>query len=323
MMPRLAVTAVAALTVLVGFAPAATSQEPIVRTVTFESPSVGRTLKYNIALPERYEQSDTRFPVLYLLHGLTSNYTAWAKLGAARAAQGLDLIVVMADAGNSWYVNWAESEDGQKNAWEDSIIQDLIGHVDAHFRTVPRREGRAINGLSMGGYGGLTLGLRHPDLFCSIGSQSGALNFARSYAQGLKLGGGRVLGAFGGRNRGDTPNPDIGLDDFDSQAERTPKGKLFTSAEQAEAHDPFRLVLEVPKDKLPHIYLDCGTEDRLITSSRDFAKLLIEHNIPFTYGESAGGHVPAYWAREIHTAIAVQYAVLRRNLSQSPVEDTP
>ena len=92
-------------------------------------------------------------------------------MGVPEYARAYDLIVVMPDAGNSWYVNWAKSEDGQKNRWEDCLIKDLIGHVDATYRTVARREGRAINGLSMGGYGGLMLGLRHPDLFCSIGSQ--------------------------------------------------------------------------------------------------------------------------------------------------------
>ena len=67
---------------------------------------------------------------------------------------------------------------GQKNAWEDYIVKDLIGHVDGTYRTIAKREGRAINGLSMGGYGALMLGLRHPDMFCSIGSHSGALAFA-------------------------------------------------------------------------------------------------------------------------------------------------
>src|SRR5262249_7118829 len=142
----------------------------------FDAPSVGRTLKYQIILPRGYE-TDTgrRYAVLYLLHGLTSNYTAWAKLGAGRAAASFDdLIVVSADAGNSWYVNWAESEEGQKNAWEDCIVKDLVGHIDATYRTIASRDGRAINGLSMGGYGALTLGLRHPDMFCAIGSHSGA-----------------------------------------------------------------------------------------------------------------------------------------------------
>src|SRR5205085_11565861 len=131
-------------------------------------------------------QTTDRYPVLYLLHGLTGNYTNWARMGVPRYARAYDLIVVMPDGGNAWYVNWAKSEDGQKNDWEDAIIKDLIGHVDASSRTVAQREGRAINGLSMGGYGALMLGLKHPDLFCSIGSHSGALSFARQSAERIK-----------------------------------------------------------------------------------------------------------------------------------------
>ncbi|GIS80602.1 MAG: hypothetical protein CM1200mP14_21680 [Gammaproteobacteria bacterium] len=72
------------------------------------------------------------------------------------------------------------------NNWEDHIIVDVVGHVDTNFRTIARREGRAINGLSMGGYGGLTLGLRHPELFVSIGSTSGALSYARTAARRMR-----------------------------------------------------------------------------------------------------------------------------------------
>ena len=167
-------------TALLLFPTSVLAQAPPVKTVEFNSESVGRKMKYNVFLPAHYEETTDRYPVLYLLHGLTSNYTAWARMAVGTYARGYDLIVVMPDVGNSWYVNWSKSEEGQKNNWEDAIVKDLIGHVDATYRTVARREGRAINGLSMGGYGGLMLGLRHPDLFCSIGSESGALAFARS-----------------------------------------------------------------------------------------------------------------------------------------------
>src|SRR4051812_29620805 len=89
-----------------------------VTTVDFESKSVGRKLKYNIALPVNYAKSDDRYPVLYLLHGYSGNYTNWARNAAPRFAGAYDLIVVMPDAGNSWYANWAEGDDAQKNAWE-------------------------------------------------------------------------------------------------------------------------------------------------------------------------------------------------------------
>ena len=282
-----------------------------VKTVEIESKSVGRKLKYNVVLPDKYEQSDRRYPVLYLLHGYSSNYTAWSHLGVPGYARQFDLIVVMPDVGNSWYVNWAKSGEGQLNAWEDFITKDLIGHVDATFRTIAKREGRAINGLSMGGYGGLMLGLKHPDLFCSIGSHSGAIAYAKDFADRLKSG---QASQRPRRAPSTEPNPLIGIKGFSSQAERTPKGEAFTNAEECALCDPFQLVLKIPRDKLPHIYFDCGTEDRLLKAGQDFAKQLMEHKIPFVYGQSAGGHTGPYWTREVGISMAVQYAVMERNL---------
>src|SRR5262249_648901 len=151
---------------------------------------------------------------------------------------------------------------------------DLIGHIDANYRTIASREGRAINGLSMGGYGALMLGLKHPDLFCSIGSHSGAVAFAKSAGERFRSGQDATKWR---RNPSETPNPEIGIEGFSSQAERSPKGKLFTKAEEADAYDPFKLVLTVPKDKLPHIYIDCGTDDGLLKSNHDLVALLMEN----------------------------------------------
>src|SRR6516162_460741 len=204
-----------------------------VKTVEFEGKSVGRKMKYNIALPAKYDQTTDRYPVLYLLHGLTSNYTAWARMRVPDYARAYDLIVVMPDVGNSWYVNWAKSEDGQKNRWEDFIVKDLIGHVDSTYRTIAKREGRAINGLSMGGYGGLMLGLKHPDLFCSIGSHSGAIAFAKSAGERLRDGKESPRPKAEPSNK---PNLQIGAEGFSSQAERTPKGKIFVTADDCDAY---------------------------------------------------------------------------------------
>jgi putative tributyrin esterase len=288
-------------------------QDTSVKTVEFTGESVGRKLKYNIALPPKYDQSTDRYPVLYLLHGYTSNYTAWARLGAGDYARAYDLIVVMPDVGNSWYVNWAKSDEGQKNAWED-FIKDLIGHVDSTYRTIAKREGRAINGLSMGGYGGLMLGLRHPDMFCSIGSESGAIAFARQVGQRLKDGKGIPKPT---RPLSTEPDPKIGIEGFNSQVERSPKGTLFSSPEECAAYDPFQLVLQVPKDKLPHICIDCGTEDRLLADGQEFEKLLKENKIPFTYAQSPGQHKGPYWAREVGHAMAIQYVIIQRNLAEA------
>jgi enterochelin esterase-like enzyme len=158
------------------------------------------------------------------------------------------------------------------------------------------------------------LGLKHPDKFCAIGSHSGALGFARSAAERLRSGADPAKKK-AGRKLSEEPNPAIGIEGFSSQVERTPRGKPFATAEQADACDPFKLVLGVPREKLPHIYVDCGTEDGLLASSRDFARVLMDHKIPFTYAESAGGHNGAYWSREVGLSMAVQYQVLRRVLA--------
>jgi S-formylglutathione hydrolase FrmB len=287
--------------------------EPLpVKTIDFSSKSVGRKLKYNIVLPDKYEETKKRYPVLYLLHGYSSNYTAWARMGVPEYARRYELIVVMADGGNSWYVNWSTSEQGQMNRWEDCIVKDLIEHVDATFRTVAQREGRAINGLSMGGYGALVLGLRHPDLFCSIGSHSGAIAFAKEFGERLKSGQETQRAR---RPPSTTPDPRIGIEGFNSQAERTLSGKVFSTPEDCAAYDPFQLVLRISPEKMPHIYVDCGTGDRLLKSAEDFARLLMERKVPFVYGQSGGGHERAYWTREVGVSMAVQYAVMERNLA--------
>ena len=289
--------------------------EPLpVETIEFDAPAVDRTMKYQIILPADYSKSDERYPVLYLLHGLTSDYTAWARMRVPEYATQYNMIVVMPDVGNSWYVNWAESEDGQKNAWEDYMINDVIGHVDANYRTIAQREGRAINGLSMGGYGALTLGLRHPDMFCSIGSHSGALGYAAGYRE-------RIANPTDTANQrprrepSTRPSKGIAIEGFSSQAERYPAGKPFLTVEDCDKYDPFTLVLQVSKDKLPHIHVDCGTEDRLIKNARDFVAVLQENTIPYSYAESQGGHTPDYWLREVAHSMAIQNTIIQRNLS--------
>jgi S-formylglutathione hydrolase FrmB len=305
----------------------ASAQDLELRTVDFFSPAVDRAMKYNIVLPRGYETSSERYPVLYLLHGLTQNYTAWGLTNGTPFYAGLydDLIVVMPDGGNSWYVNWAENEGGQKNNWEDHIVIDVVNHVDRNFRTIARREGRSIAGLSMGGYGSITLGLRNPELFISIGSTSGALEHSRQIAR-------RMRGEVPPRQLPDlTPaeqaerearrqrvNPLIGIDGFGSQAERTPLGHEFATAEDADAYDPFTLIGKLSNEQLPHIYLDCGTEDRLIAGARELAGILIERDIPFDYMQMAGAHNASYWIQSIGRITAVQYEVMQRALGQRP-----
>ena len=146
----------------------------------FETASRGKGSKgsYLVYLPPSYEtETARRYPVIYWLHGGFGNARqgAWAVEHLDRGIRaGLvpEAIVVLPQAlPVGWYVN---SKDG-KRPIEDVIIKDLIPHVDATYRTIDRRESRGIEGMSMGGYGALHLGMKYPALFGAISSVAPAI----------------------------------------------------------------------------------------------------------------------------------------------------
>lgn len=299
----------------------ALAQSPTVQAVAFESPAVGHTMKYNILLPASYDTSKARYPVLYLLHGTGSNYTEWPLEGGllAYVQDYPDLLIVMVDAGNSWYANWAVPTDGQPHQWETYVVQDVMGHVAQHFRTVDTRQGRAIAGFSMGGYGAMMLGLRNPEAFGFIGSLAGQLDYARSSAVGLGQNATRQL-----RRRSRSAvlrvsadsvwqqgNAAIGVVGFSSLAERTPEGTLFATPEQAAAHDPFMLVEQVAPDSLPYMYLDVGTEDTLHLFAKEMAQRLMARSLPFGYAQRPGKHDGAYLTTALRYLLAAHREVIR------------
>ena len=306
--------------------PVAAPIPPGLETVEYYSPAVDRRMKFDIVLPEGYYQSDARYPVLYLLHGYMQNYTVWGRnLAAAFYARNLnDLIVVLPDAGNSWFINYASSDDGQTNNWEDHIVIDVLAYVDKNYRTEARREGRAIAGLSMGGFGAYSMGLRNSELFVSIGSTSGALGHARTAAAAIRAGADRGPGTTDPQRQARIDEADafiskiIDIPGFSTQGERTPKGVDFITAEQAEAYDPFTIIYEVPRSQMPHIYMDSGTEDGLVQEAREMAKLLMLNNVPFDYMQNHGRHNSEYWRRSIGHMMTIQNEVMQRALGKRP-----
>ena len=98
-----------------------------VRDVSFQSTSLARAMKYRIILPADYSTSARRYPVLYLLHGLTGSYLDWeSRTHLVEYVQPLPLIVVMPDAGDSWYTN---SAGVPQDKFEDYVVKDLIEEI--------------------------------------------------------------------------------------------------------------------------------------------------------------------------------------------------
>jgi S-formylglutathione hydrolase FrmB len=146
------------------------------------SGALGRPVNVRVLLPLDYAQTPTRhYPVLYLFHGTSGQASDWVNQGNAEATTaGLPLIVVMPDAGfdgdgGGWFTNWYDTHTRLgPSQWETFHVDQLIPWVDHNLRTVAQRQGRAIAGLSQGGFGALSYAARHPDTFISAGSFSGA-----------------------------------------------------------------------------------------------------------------------------------------------------
>lgn len=146
--------------------------------LTFETPALPGPTTARVVLPTDYDPSgSTRYPMLLLLHGGAGQYTDWANNGLLELTEGLPLITVLPDAGRSaWYTNWWNNGLGGGPQWETYHLDQLLPYVDARFPTVGQRHGRAIAGLSSGGFGTMSYASRNPDLFVAAAAFSGALD---------------------------------------------------------------------------------------------------------------------------------------------------
>ena len=151
-------------------------QAPGVSFHTFKSAAAGTDVSYHLFTPATYEREpDRRFPVVYWLHGsrggLTGIPQVAARFTAAIAADKTPpcLVVFVNGLPEGMYVDW---KDGSAPL-ETMIVKELVPHVDASCRTIAAREGRALDGYSMGGYGSARFGFKYPELFRAVSIMGG------------------------------------------------------------------------------------------------------------------------------------------------------
>lgn len=151
----------------------------------FQTAATGDPVNARILLPVGYSADPLRrYPTLYLYAGTGEHAGDWTNHGNIEGlTKQLPLIVVMPDVGfgtgDGWFSNWMDKGTSLgPNQWETFQIEQLIPWVDENFRTIAGRSGRAVAGLSQGGFGATIAATRHPDLFVSVGSFSGAVDIA-------------------------------------------------------------------------------------------------------------------------------------------------
>ncbi|MBX7211887.1 MAG: hypothetical protein K1X78_26510 [Verrucomicrobiaceae bacterium] len=149
---------------------------PRVQHHTFESAAARTQVSCHVYTPAVYDTEPARrFPVLYWLHGTGGGAQGIAPLSAYldRAMRDGKIPPALVVFPNGMATSmWCDSKDGAV-PMETVVVKDLVAHIDTAFRTIARREGRIIEGFSMGGYGAARLGLRHPDIFGAVSILAG------------------------------------------------------------------------------------------------------------------------------------------------------
>jgi len=214
------------------------------------------------------------FPTLYLLHGLSDDYTNWLRRTRIEwYARELPLMIVMPDGYRGFYTN---VENGLPYA--RYIAEETVGFVERTFPVQPSRDARFVGGLSMGGYGGLRLALAYPAVFTSAHSHSGALM------------------------HGTRRPKETALWEYDQIfGPRVPAGSDHDLLKHARAARVSGV--------LPRLRIDCGASDPLLQDNRDFRAALQELNVPHEYEEFPGGHDWDYW--DLHVRDALKFHLQR------------
>ncbi|HNQ35743.1 MAG TPA: alpha/beta hydrolase family protein, partial [bacterium] len=222
--------------------------------INYWSAPLGKQAALYFILPQGKETEPCR--VVYLLHGRSDDYTIWLRrTSLERYAEATGLAVALLDGARSFYT---DSFDGVFK-YEQHILE-TVNYLDKTFHTVRSARGRGIGGLSMGGYGAVKLGFKHPDLFGSITAHSSVLDLAGYIKK--------------------HPSPEL---------------KAIFGPRSKAGEDPFRLAARVKQ--IPALYFDCGLDDPLLEDNRRFASRLKELGLPHTYREYPGAHTWEYWDR--------------------------
>ena len=221
-------------------------------------------MPYRVVLPADYAGRAQNYPAVYLLHGGGGGFRDWTNYSdvAAYAAHGV--VLVMPEGESSYYVNAA---DRPRDRFEDYIVKDLIADVEQKFPVLHGREHRAIVGVSMGGFGAIVLGLKHPELFSFAGGLSSALDVPTRPFSIKRISQWRshrsIFGPWNGNNQ--------------------------------RGNDPYLLVTATDPNKSPYLFLSCGEQEGLLPANRKFAALLQRLRFQYEFHAGHGGHDWSQW----------------------------
>ena len=235
-------------------------------------PEYMKSLKAQEAgISEKEYYENRNLPVLWLLHGARGNAADWPRYSMVEVyAEEKGLIVVCPTGNNGWWVNQAAGIP-----WEDVVTEKLWELVHGTFPTSDKPEDNYIAGLSMGGYGAMRIGLRHPERYSRIAAFSAGFGIPRRYAAG-------GFNALSGEETFGDPDKVLG-----SQYD-----EFYTAEERAASGDP-----------LPPIYLSCGTKDGLYDINVEYREHLKKLGYDVVWDEAPYAHEWRFWDQQVEKFI--------------------
>lgn len=255
-----------------------------IKRVKIPSDNIDKKLYATVVVPDSYSKGDKNYSTVYLLHGWSGNDKNWTdKTQVATLADDYQLILVMPDGDyDKWYIN---SPILAKSNYEKYISRDVTSYIDKNFRTISSKDGRAITGLSMGGFGALNIVLNYQDTFGAAGSMSGGLD-PRDYPKNWGLE--KVFG-----------DPVSNVKFWNEKA-------IINNAHQF-------INLNIP------IFIECGVDDFFIEPNRKLHQRLLDLRIQHTYQEGPGGHTWDYWANAVKYQLLFMKNALEREQEKNRV----
>lgn len=282
-----------ALLIILAFLPFLTLAQVNVDTIQVYSAAMKKNLKAAVTTPSSYRSGSQNYPVVYLLHGGSGSFSDWHQKVSdpglvGKLAEQYNLIIVTPGVGPASYYYDSPLLDSVR--YETYIISELIPHIDQTYRTLAKKESRAITGLSMGGHGAITLSAKHPELFVAAGSMSGVMNI-------------------------DTRMWKV-TDDFRKLRQEGQKAMLGSDLNyDGPTFNSFTAVGLVDKMKANGLALiiDCGVEDFLIETNRQMHQLLLANGTPHEYIERPGAHTWPYWTEALPVHLLFFSKYLKRD----------
>ncbi|UCG31075.1 MAG: T9SS type A sorting domain-containing protein [candidate division WOR-3 bacterium] len=279
---------------------------------TFYSPSLVRECSVQIYLPDGYDpMGSTQYPVIYFLHGALDNHMGYPFIldifDTMIEGQIIEPVIVIKPDGRStpYIVSWFTNSI-LNGLYEECIVSDLVNYVETNYSVISDSKCRYVMGHSAGGYGAMTLGLKHPGVFSRLAAHSGVMEFNVLIVAALPallaeypLGPPYIWNPFAGFFSGiffsmgaafspNFLNPPFYVDlPLDENAQIiAPIWQLWLQ------HNPPTYAAGLPPNTEPAIYFDCGTMDEMgcYPQNTVFADILSQLNIDHEFQEYVGDH---------------------------------